>query len=310
MSLVVRDLAADERISQPGVFGSVPMALYHSGELCDGPSISSSGLRTIFTRSPAHYWATSPLNPDRAEREESRHFAVGRALHHLLLGEADFSRHFAVRPEKWDSWRSKDAQEWRRAQEDNCKTVIVPSDLDMVEKVRASLALNPAVQSGILNGWIETTVATRDEATGVWLLARPDVLPSDSGEVVDYKSCVSVAADDIERSISSYRYDMQAAVVRRCLRETIGLDMTSFFLVWSEKTDPFCTQVTSLPMGEVTLAEDDVQVALRVFARCLETGVWPGPGGTQSDGMSIGLTSWALKRAEERRNFLLKELET
>ena len=49
------------KVSVPGVY-ALSMAEYH-GDLCVGPSISSSGLRTIWSRSPAHYFHASPYNP-------------------------------------------------------------------------------------------------------------------------------------------------------------------------------------------------------------------------------------------------------
>ena len=313
-----RTLAPGEVIREPGLYRDVPMSLYHSGELCDGPSISSSGLRTIFTRSPAHFWRDCPQNPKRAEPKESAAFALGRALHHKLLGEADFGRHFAIRPAKWDSWRTKDAQEWKQAQLDNLKTVLTPEHLEVIESVRNSLAENPLVQAGILNGHIEMTLATKDSETGVWLLARPDVIPSDSGDVADFKSTISVALEDLERSVSEYRYDMQAGVVRRCMREVLKLEMTSFSLVWAEKTAPFCTQVTQIGGSHVDdeghehdvldAAEADVQTALRIYAHCLRSGRWPGPGGTQHDALTVGLSPWSRRRADARRAFLEMEL--
>ena len=80
-------------------FGMFAMSLewYHA-DCCDGPSISSTGLRTIWTRSPAHYWATSALNPKRVDPEDKPDFSIGRAGHHLLLlGRKGFDEEFVVR---------------------------------------------------------------------------------------------------------------------------------------------------------------------------------------------------------------------
>ncbi len=304
----LQTLAPGEKITVPGAYRDVPIATYHSGHLCDGPSISSSGLRTIFAESPAHYWVNSPLNPRRADQKEKDHFSLGRAAHHLLLGEADFAKHFVVRPEKWDSWRTNDAKTWREFQVGKGMTVLEPKHLELIEGMRDGLAENPLVRSGILNGHVEVTLATKDEETGIWLLARPDVIPADSGLFSDLKTAVSVDSDALWKSVSEYRYDMQGALVRRCAREAAGVEMEAFALVWAEKAPPFCTEVTELTLGEIEAAEDDNQVALRTFARCMETGRWPGPGGTQNDAVPVGLTDWARKRAERRRAFLQQEL--
>src|SRR5258708_18976764 len=107
-----RTLAPDALITEPGVY-DLTMDRYH-GQPCDGPSVSSSGLRTIWSASPAHYWLESSLNPHREEQGERPHFSLGRAAHHLLfLGRTGFDAEFVVRPEKWKDWRTNDAKEWR-----------------------------------------------------------------------------------------------------------------------------------------------------------------------------------------------------
>ena len=72
-----------------------------------------SGRRTVFIDSPAHYWVSSHLNPNRVEESQNEALILGRAAHHLLLGESDFSRLFSVRPDRWDSWRTNDAKAWK-----------------------------------------------------------------------------------------------------------------------------------------------------------------------------------------------------
>ena len=94
---MIRILSADQKITEPGVY-DVSIDRYHS-QICDGPSISSSGIRALL-RSPAHYWRTSDLNPARVEEDDKEAFILGRAAHHLLLGEKEFSRQFVIRPDE------------------------------------------------------------------------------------------------------------------------------------------------------------------------------------------------------------------
>ena len=59
-----------EKISRPCLVSGLPIDRYHAADICDGPSISSSGLRTIFSKSPAHFWAESALNDEEDEEDE------------------------------------------------------------------------------------------------------------------------------------------------------------------------------------------------------------------------------------------------
>jgi hypothetical protein len=59
-------------ISEPGIYRDVPMSVYHSQEICDGPSISSSGLRRIWNESAAHFFSDWDGNPEREERRRQQ----------------------------------------------------------------------------------------------------------------------------------------------------------------------------------------------------------------------------------------------
>ncbi|MGP9819238.1 PD-(D/E)XK nuclease-like domain-containing protein [Salinarimonas sp. NSM] len=291
-----RILAAGEVITEPGVYGSVPMERYHGADLCDGPSVSSSGLRTLFSQSPAHYFATSPLNPNRVERTETQAFSLGRAAHHLLLGEADFARHFAVRPDEWKDWRTNAAKAWRDEQEAAGLTVLKPDDLDAIRGMAASLAANPLVAAGILNGAIEQSIVWKDAGTGLWLKVRPDAIPGDGNDVADLKTTTSVAYDALAKTVAEYGYAMQGALIREGFRQVLGRDLETFSLVFVEKTAPWCCRIVTLKTEDLDLGADAIRVALRVFARCLERGEWPGPGGTQGDAEFLEIPEWARNR--------------
>lgn len=90
-------LAPGAVVDKTGVW-DISIERYHE-QCCDGPSISSSGLRTIWSDSPAHYWATSALNPARVAQADNPAFSLGRLAHRVLLeGVAGLERDFAIRP--------------------------------------------------------------------------------------------------------------------------------------------------------------------------------------------------------------------
>ena len=294
------------KIIKPGQYERVPMADYH-GDLCAGPSVSSSGLRTIFTQSPAHYFVTSYLNPDREEEEDKEAFVLGRAAHHLLLGEDDFSTSFIMRPERFDSWRTKEAKEWKAQEEANGRTVLLPSQFDQIRGMARSLAKHDLIEAGILNGQIEQTLAWRDKETGIWLKARPDAIPSDSGDGADLKTTRHFGFD-LDNSAAKLRYDMQGALVKIGFKEVLGLTLQSFSLIFVETKKPHCVDVLTLHGEDLEQAEKDLRVALRTFAHCLETGDWFGPSGSQHDARFLAFPQRIREQAEFRRDFLTREI--
>src|SRR5258708_4968181 len=89
------------KITKPGMYAGIPPSVYHSQDLFDGPSASSSGLRQLFHESPAHFHAEWSGNPARKEQKDKRHFVLGRAVHHVMLGEPFFAKLFCVQPDEY-----------------------------------------------------------------------------------------------------------------------------------------------------------------------------------------------------------------
>lgn len=294
------------KISKPGIYDGVPMDAYH-GDLCVGPSVSSSGLRTIFTESPAHYFVDSYLNPNREPQTDTDAFVLGRAAHHLLLSEDAFSTLFVMRPDRFDSWRTVESKKWRAEQEAAGRTVLLPAQIEKIRGMARSLADHPLVAAGILNGAIEQSLVWKDKETGLWLKSRPDAIPNDSGDVADLKTTASFGFA-LDRDISKYRYDLQAALTGMAFREVLKRQMESFSFVFVGKDAPHCVEILTLSKDDIAAAELDLRAAIRTFAWCVEHNHWFGPGGTQNDARYVHLSEYAKKDAEYRREFLTREI--
>lgn len=295
-------------ISAPGIYAGIPMDAYH-GQLTVGPSISSSGLRTIFYESPRHYFRDSYLNPNRKDRSDSSAFAFGRAAHHLLLGESHFSKHFVLRPAEvagapWQSNRLP-CRRWIIDQRAAGLTVVTEAEMDAIRGMAESLASEPLVQAGILNGLIEHSFVWQDAKTGVWLKWRPDAVPTDSMDFSDLKTTTSVRHQDLERAIANYGYHLQGALGALACEALLGQPMNSFSLVFVEKTDPWCVRTKTIRESDIALGRRCIAAALTAFRSGLDTGVWQGPGGTQTDTEYSGVPEWAHTSASYR----IEELE-
>jgi hypothetical protein len=285
-------------ISKPGIYSGVPMDVYHGANLCENPSISSSGLRKIVNASPAHYFCGSPYNPDRIEQKETEALTFGRAAHHLLLGEDDFNTLYVVRPDKWDSWRSDAAKQWKAAQEAQGRTVLLPGQLETIRGIARSLGYHPLIDAGILNGAIEQTIVWRCKDTGVWLKARPDAIPNDAGDFADLKTTISVQSADLARAIAEHGYHQQAALIAAGWHALTGNDIASFSFVFVEKSPPYCARIITLKDDDLARGERQNFVATKIFADCMASGEWPGPGG--ADAEYLALPTWAQTRIDHQ----------
>ncbi|MGM4891225.1 PD-(D/E)XK nuclease-like domain-containing protein [Tardiphaga sp. 839_C3_N1_4] len=290
-------------ISQPGIYSGVPIDVYHGADLCDAPSISSSGLRKISNDSPAHYWCESPYNPDRVEQKETEALVFGRAAHHLLLGEDDFNTHYIERPTEAPDGRAwngnnKTCIEWLKKQRKEGRTVLLPAQIETIRGIARSLVRHPLIDAGILNGLIEHTIVWRCNDTGVWLKVRPDAIPNDAGDFADLKTTTSVQSLDLARAIAEHGYHQQAALIAGGWHALTARDIESFSFVFVEKTPPYCTRIVTLKDDDLARGERQNFQAIKTFAKCLETGDWPGPGATDAE--YLALPAWAQNKIDHQ----------
>lgn len=280
------------KISTPGIYDAVPMAAYH-GDLCDGPSVSSSGLRLIEAKTPAHYYATSYLNPNRIEQDEKDAFDFGRAAHSLLLGESGFFKQFTVRPEAFKDYRTKAAQEWRDSTRAEGLTPLTSDDLAAIKAIAANLDAHPLARD-LLRGHIEQSLVFKDGPTGVWLKSRPDVLPIADGVVADLKTTTDASPEAVQRTIMNFGYAMQGALIGKAMKAVLDIDMTAFALVFVEKAAPFAVNVVEVDLDWIAYAGRQLRRAIDTFARCVETDTWPGYEGEPV----VYMPDWLRKRLD------------
>jgi hypothetical protein len=296
-------------ISKAGLYAGVPMEHYH-GQLTTAPSVSSSGLRTIWAKSPRHYWWDSYLNPDRPVEVDRPHFAIGRAAHHLLLqGRKGFDAEFVVRPSQWSDWRTKEARAWRDEMLMLGKTIITLTELEHIKGMAQSLAAEPLVRAGILDGLVERSLVYPDPETGVWVKARPDAVPNDTGDYSDLKTTTDVSDESISRTITDFGYNQQGALVRSASLHTLQTVMRDFILVFVEKQPPYCVRVVPIPVEDLDRGESQNRIALHKFKAGVETGDWPGPGAEAAEEYR-GLQPYARIKIDKRLEVEIPALES
>lgn len=300
-------------ISKAGIYSKIGLDTYHRGDICDGPSISSSGLRTLFAKSPAHFYSEWPGNPDHVEREDKKHFILGRAAHHLFLGEDYFSNLFAAQPpeypdaktgelKKW-TYAAAYCKDWRSARETEGKSILTPDMIESIRGMAEALSRHPIIKAGALNGLIERSMFFKDKDTGLWVKTRPDAIPTSSVDFVDLKTTTSVLWRDLQSAIAENGYAQQGALVRRAAREVLGISTPTFSLVFVEKTAPYCVRVVTLKDGDLDRGEKQNRECLDVIARCIKSTHWPGPGGEREDAENIELPEWAQKQIDDRLTY-------
>jgi len=307
----------DTKIAVPGIYVGVPMETYH-GDLCVGPSISSTGLRTLWDKSPAHYFEDSYLNlrnedqdddddDDDEVKKEKVAFLFGRAAHHLLLGEDAFSTLFIMRPARapderaWNG-NNNSCKAWLAEQAAAGRTVLTPKQIKTIRRMAKSLAQQGLVQAGILNGLIEHSMVWRDKETGVWLKARPDAIPNDSGDFGDLKTARSINKQDLSKVIGDFGYHQQAALIAEGFETLTGQKMASFSDIFVETKAPCCSRIVTISQADIDRGREQNRHCIRLFAECVATKVWPGPA--EDDAEDIELPKWKQEQIDRRLDWI------
>lgn len=291
----IRTLGPDEKITENG-FYAIPLSRHHD-QPCNGPSVTSGVLRTMELETPADVWAFSKLNPNRWEKPETDALRMGVAMALFVEGGPErvlegFSIHPEDKPRKptaaqiaaYDEGRGTEAGiasvEYWRAVEANPDDYLTKTEFETICTMGAVLAADPAAQA-VLGGIPEVTMAVYDDETGLWKLARPDVVAFD-GTVTDYKKMAVTTKPFtyrmVDGRITDHGYDMQLAFAAECFEALTGEWPMQAGIVAQSGKAPHHVIIRPFGQEDLRIGQWRNRRALRRFQECLASGNWPGPG--------------------------------
>jgi hypothetical protein len=301
-----------KQITKPGVYSRVPLDIYHGQEILDGPSVSSSILRELFNKSELHAYSQWSGNPARKAEKIKAHFTLGRAVHHLMLGEPNFAQLFCIQPEEYPDKKTGElkawsgnatfCKEWKASQEAKGRLILTSKDARNIRGMAEAIGQHPIAKEA-LGGLVERSIFLRDQRTKIWIKSRPDSIPGHSADFIDLKTTTSVQWQDLQRAMGEFGYHQQGALVRRAAREILGMENITFSLVFIEKEEPWAIRVITVKENMLDLGEKQNQAALDRMAACIKSGRWPGPGGDREDAENMELSEWEQKRIEDRLRY-------
>ena len=202
-------------------------------EYLSNDSISASDIKS-FLKSPAKF-RYNKLNPDK--KESAKHFAIGSALHELILEPELFNSHYYVMP-KCDLRTKAGKQEYSEAlAKADGKVIINDEDLSMITQMAISSSNKKTFLELIRDSYREVSAYTTDEKTGLRVKFRPDSLSTTKSTIVDIKTCVSSSPRDFRYDILSYGYHISSAYYS----DFLGRENYVFCAI--EKTAPYQTSL-------------------------------------------------------------------
>lgn len=297
-------------IAKPGAYPDISIEDYHrNARLLPGPSLSSSGAKAILNKSAYHFWADSPMNPDRPAEEEKPHFNIGKAAHDMMAFGEEWRNRYHILPEGYRaaSSRTKNFNEDQiahgKAIEDGLH-VLKHDDAKVVAQVAEHIGMNEIAAKALSNGHSEMTIVWKDPEFDVWLRCRPDFLPNtvinggDIRAVTDLKFMAPTHCKPkgFQKAISDFGYHMSAALYADGIKAVYGREPTHWLHIVVEKEFPFTVSLYELPQADIERGRHQIRMAIRTFAECLDSGRWPAYA---DEPVAVGLPPWARKTIDE-----------
>ena len=256
-------------------------------------SLSGTGTRRLlppYTPAHFHHQAT-------ALREPTPSMILGTAVHHVTLGTADLDVFEGA------SWKSKAAVEFLAEHDpDRGYAPVLAQDVPAVEAMARNLKAHP-VGRLILDaeGIVESALIAQHPEYGIWMRGKPDKAAALTGGrlvILDVKTTAGLAyPGEVARTVGKWGYDSQADHYATLAR-ILGLTRkpVTFVHLVVETSAPYLVSACEIARSDMDLAHEVNDAAYRVFARCVESGEWPGYPPTIHP---ISLPSWDTRAREE-----------
>jgi PDDEXK-like uncharacterized protein DUF3799 len=264
-------VTAAVEVEAPQIIDGLSAEAYHA----DRTSISSSGLRALLAPGCPAQFKYDRDHPQPPKKE----FDLGHAAHLYVLGEGP-----ELEVIDFPDWRKKDAQIQRDEAYLAGKVPLLTKDHDEVQQMAAAIRQHPV--AGPLftpdGGVAEQSIYWTDSRTAVRCRCRPDWMPhrQENGRlvVVDYKTAKAVDDAALQRAVYERGYHAQAAFYLDGVKAAglAGDQEPAFIFVFQSKTAPYLVHLVELDFPALTLGAARNERALRTYAECERTGIWPG----------------------------------
>lgn len=272
---------------------------------CPVPSLSRSTIKALVNECPRKAYHGHPrLNPDY-KVEEKTQFDIGTAAHDYFLGGEN-----SVIVFDYDNWKKKEAQEARDSARSIGKTPLLREQFNSIQKMVAVahqslaefIAYGEPLNIKIADGDSELTYIWNEEET--WFRIRPDWISKDRKIILDYKTTGQSA--DPEKYIGIIDHtglDIQDALYRRGVHAIDGTEPDFYFMV-QETESPYLCSFISLDMQFKDMGEQKVSMGVRVWRKCVKTGIWPS---YPKELCTVEPKPWSLASWEMKKSMLFLE---
>jgi hypothetical protein len=264
-----------------GVYPDLPIDDYHA-DIAPGGSLSSTGARKLLAPGCPAKFRYEQDNPPAPKKT----FDFGHAAHKFALG--DGPEIVVIDRPRWDT----DAVKGQIAEvRERGAIPLKPHEFEhvqaMVDAIRRHPEAGPLLEPD--SGQPEQSLFWQDRDAGITCRARLDYWRHD-GEPIDYKSAVTAEPEKLRKHFFEYGYFQQDDWYCTGLAALGYADeQTQMRFIVQEKEPPYVVTVVRLDLEARRIGRLLNETARHLYARCMETGHWPGYSETTE---LISLPTW------------------
>jgi hypothetical protein len=265
------------------------------------PSLSAGMIDHLLVAPALCYHRSRRLNPDFVEPEGQEKFSIGTVSHLIHLEPERFAD--AVVVVDAADWRTKAAQEARKAAQQAGKTAVLDSQMQRILAARSALLRHPIAASAFTGGAPELSMFWQHPEHGFWCRARPDYLAEGGAYLADYKATANADPRRFDKHACDMGYHRRAAWYLDGARILLGEEPAHYWFVNQEVAPPHLVSVCELDADALEIGRIENARACALFARCLESGDWFGYRHADDDShdrsFTVSLPRWKVYQALE-----------
>lgn len=267
-------------ITDPGIYKEMTPDEYFE-DCCPSPSITQSIAKILIEQSPLHAREAHPKLAHLASSDEEsvdkydKDKAIGNAAHKLVLGRGK-----SIAIIEHNNFTSKAAKEAKQQALEAGYEPVLAKHFETAERMvlaaRGQLAQIEGCERVFREGDAEVVVASCED--GLWLRSMIDWIAPDLREVWDLKTTgMSASPYNTGKLMASAGWHVQAAMHERILDaiDPQNAGRRRFLYVCQENEAPFALTVNEIGEAALTIGRKQIDYAINIWRRCLETGDWP-----------------------------------
>lgn len=256
-----------------GVHRLMPAREYHGL-----PSVSASLLRVLWSSTPAH----CKLAMD-SKTEATSAMRVGTLAHAMIL-EPFAEIPFRACPETYTNakgevkdwnWNATECKAWKADKVAAGCEICTAGELERAEAIRDAVVGHAIAGPIVQDAATEVSLVTWDTTNEIAVRCRVDLVPTGADFLADIKTTATLDGWG-ERKAYADGLHIQAALYLDVWNALTGQTRTGFRFIAVEADAPNDVRVYSCPPEFIEAGRTDYVSALKTFAECHRSGVWPG----------------------------------